>query len=266
MGDRRERSTPAWLEKLIATFAGPRAAGGRLPRLSLQPGPSVAYAIGDVHGRLDLLRQLEAAIVADAAGRSSEKALVMLGDYVDRGPESAGVIDHLLSPPPAGFTRYCLAGNHDLAMKAFLTDPARNWDWLDLGGDATLASYDIPPPRQPDRQLKHALAAHIPYEHQAFLNGLAIALETPQWIFVHAGLRPGASLKAQTDADLVSFRDGFAATYEDVGKIVVHGHSASTEPKLSKFRVGIDTGAYATGRLSAVRLESGKDPSLLSTH
>ena len=241
-----------------------------LERVRLPASPEIVYAIGDVHGCLGLLRQLESSIVADAAGSSGEKLIVMLGDYVDRGPHSAQVLDHLLAPPPRGFERRCITGNHDRALLEFLADPAAGEGWLEFGGEATLASYGIdvnhmtPRERAPAR-LAQRLAAAVPVEHYSFLAGLPGLIETPDYIFVHAGLRPGVRLADQSDADLIWIRDGYAADYAEFNHTVVHGHTPVETPffRPQSHRSGYR--GFATGRLTAVRLAVNKPPIFLST-
>lgn len=237
-------------------------------RLHIDVGERPVYAIGDVHGCLAALRTLEAKITADAMSHSHRPLLVMLGDVVDRGPASAQVIDHLLTTAP-DFDRICLVGNHELAMAEFLRAPRRRHEWLEFGGLETLLSYGIE-----EAALHRALAkvdrlqavvdSHIPGEHRQFLDELPVLLETRQHIFVHAGLRPGTPIEIQHDSDLVWFRDSFSSDYAEFGKTIVHGHTPVMEPLLSQHRICVDTGAYATGRLSAVKLVAGNEPFVLT--
>lgn len=229
----------------------------RRPRLRLtQPYP-IVYAIGDVHGCLRELEALEARIVADAAGREGDKLIVMLGDYVDRGPQSAQVIEHLLKPPPAGFQRISLCGNHDEFMLRFLEDPAKNIGWLGIGGKHTLLSYGIDPAgllTNPNAQdILERLQTAVPAEHIRFLEQLPVMLEGPGILFVHAGVRPEVPLPDQTDDDLMLIREPFLSFGPGLPYLVVHGHSPELEPVVGRLRVGIDTGAFKTGKLSAVR-------------
>jgi serine/threonine protein phosphatase 1 len=141
-------------------------------------------------------------------------------------------------------------------------------DWLEFGGDATLASYGVNVEALralPAGRMKALLAAHVPDEHRSFLAGLAASAVTPDYVFVHAGLRPGVGLDSQTEADLLWYRDAFEADFAEFGKVVVHGHSPVPEPHVARWRIGIDTGAFATGRLSAVRLSANKPPLLIVT-
>lgn len=234
-----------------------------IPRLSAAERPALIYAVGDVHGCLDALKGLEAKIVADAAGRPGEKWLVMLGDYVDRGPQSAQVLDHLTAPPPPGFTRICLRGNHEAAMLAALRDGASIERWLAFGGEATLASYGLNAtqismlagPGKARNKLQ-LLQAYVPDEHVGFLTGLPVMLSVPGYVFVHAGLRPGVTLDRQRDSDMLWIRDEFLAADHDFGVTVVHGHTPAVEPFLSAHRIGIDTGCFASGRLTGLRVDA----------
>lgn len=236
------------------------AARATRPRLSWSRAPSVVYAIGDVHGCLDQLRALEALIAEDARQVEGDKYLVLLGDYVDRGPKSAQVIDHLLAPPPPGFGRVCLRGNHEEMMLGAVAAGEGIGSWLSFGGEETMQSYGVPGdvaaalgtwPRNLQRQL---LATYVPGEHVAFLSALPVALEMPGYAFVHAGVRPGYALSQQRDDDLMWIGGAFVESPESFGAIVVHGHTATAQPVLLPNRIGIDTGCYQTGRLTAIRL------------
>jgi serine/threonine protein phosphatase 1 len=260
------------LTDLFSRFSGrgdspERPQGGRA-RLAVSEAAETIYAIGDVHGCLDLLVDIEAQIAVDAAGFAGDKLIVMVGDYVDRGPQSARLVDHLLRPPPAGFERICLVGNHEQIMLDFLAEPARTPEWLELGGRETLASYGA----REAGTLRGGQPGHagmldylVPAEHRAFLEALPVLLETPDHIFVHAGLRPGVPLARQTDADLVWTRTDFATSYAEFGKLVVHGHTPRDEVLITPSRIALDTGAFATGVLSAVRLRRGAVPQLFDT-
>lgn len=224
------------------------------------PDDCRVYAIGDIHGRLDLLRGLEDLIRDDAAtAPEARKVVVYLGDYVDRGPESRGVIEHLLSQPLAGFARVHLIGNHESMMLGFLRDVTAGPGWLWNGGDATLASYGVAPPNAwTDRdQLAAAqdgLSAALPPAHRGFLDRLVLSHREGDYLFVHAGIRPGVALAAQDPHDLIWIREEFLLSAADHGAVVVHGHTITGEPQLRDNRIGIDTGAYRSGRLTALAL------------
>lgn len=229
-------------------------------RLSFASWPAVVYAIGDVHGCLSQLVELEAAIAADAARIEGKKWIVTLGDYVDRGPQSAQVIEHLLEPPLPGFTRFSLAGNHEQMMLDFLDDPVTHSYWLDEGGMETLQSYRLPPfaePLAPDDDL-------IPAAHLEFLRGLPIILLLPGWLFVHAGIRPGLALAEQSDEDLLWIREPFLSLPVSEGLRVVHGHTPGGVPVETRHRICIDTQCFAGGRLTAVRITPDGATSFLS--
>jgi len=248
-----------WFEGLFGRTAGPASTA---PRLNAAERPALLYAIGDVHGCLDALKALEARIIADAADTPGEKWIVMLGDYVDRGPHSAQVLDHLTARPPSGFSRICLRGNHEEAMLDALEDPRAIDTWLGFGSEATLASYGLSatqiedlarPGRAASRQ--QLLHAYVPDEHIAFLRNLPVMLTVPGYILVHAGLRPGVATTAQLDRDLMWIRGEFLAANHDFGAVVIHGHTPADEPYLSARRVGIDTACFASGTLTAVRVD-----------
>ncbi|KRA45707.1 metallophosphoesterase family protein [Devosia sp. Root635] len=237
--------------------------------LSAADWPEVVYAIGDVHGCLDELRNLERNIATDAAGIAGEKWIVMLGDYVDRGNHSAGVLDRLTTTPPTGFRRICLAGNHETMMLRFLETPAPNDDWLKFGGLETLSSYGISMSavtRAGRKELKAIVDSHIPQEHVAFLQDLPLTLSLPGVVFVHAGLRPGIdSVERQSEDDLLWIRDEFFNAPPVQDRMVVHGHTPAAEAVCLPGRICVDTGAFATGRLTAARLRP-QEPVLLLTN
>lgn len=237
--------------------------GSRSPRRRIVQTDDYAavYAIGDVHGRLDLLLDLEDLIVGDAAETDGRKLIVMLGDYVDRGPQSAQVLDHLLAPPPNGFERVCLAGNHEEMMAEFLRRPTTDSDWLLYGGIDTLLSYGIAPDEVglalQSRAGQRVLADIVPDEHRRLIASLAGMLTLPGYIFVHAGIRPGRALDAQIDEDLLWIRHEFITSSVDFGAVVVHGHTPTGTPQVRPNRIGIDTGAFATGVLTAAAVSRG---------
>lgn len=233
------------------------------PRLKLEAGRfETVYAIGDIHGCLTELQQLETRIVGDAAGASGTCLIVLLGDFIDRGPDSAAVVDHVMLPPPAGFERISLCGNHELAMLRFLADPMAGADWLDLGGLETLRSYgiDLMELRHRFRSTTACLSAAaraVPQHHRRFLLELPILLELGEFVFVHAGLRPGVPLAEQSDHDLIWIREPFLSQGPELERTVIHGHVPTAGIVFGNRRIGVDTGAYATGRLSAVRIRDG---------
>lgn len=224
----------------------------------------VGYAVGDIHGRSDLLAELLAELEqkADADRRADGPPIVVfLGDYVDRGPDSAGVIEMLLQGRPAGFERRFLRGNHEQAMLAFIDDPVANKVWLALGGAETLLSYGVQPPAlrpSPEQDLIGAaqlLRAKMPEPHFQFLAQLERYVTLGDYAFVHAGVDASKALDQQTDDTLFWTRKAFLADRRPFSHRVVHGHTPVDEPYADARRIAVDTGAYATGRLTAVRLE-----------
>ncbi|MDB5528484.1 MAG: serine/threonine protein phosphatase [Devosia sp.] len=256
------------LQSLMRSLFGtPKPAAPDRQRLTTPEWPSVIYAIGDVHGCLAELKGLEQAIYADGAMFEGDKWIVMLGDYVDRGPDSAGVLDHLMSPVPPGYRRICLAGNHETMMLAFLEEPLSGSDWLRFGGHQTLLSYAIDEQSgyfdaQTVEQRRQILDNHVPRRHVDFMRGLPVYLRVSNMVFVHAGLRHGVPLEQQSERDLLWLRPGDDAPFEP-GIVVVHGHTPAATPTLSPWRIGIDTGAAMTGVLTSVRLTQHGDPEIL---
>lgn len=229
-------------------------------RRAVPPGRRV-YAVGDVHGMIEPLRALLRAIAAHADGHyPAQNVLVCLGDYVDRGPDSRAVIDLLLENPLPGFDRVCLKGNHEEILLQFLVDAQKGPVWFANGGQATLASYGVRPPLlgADGKELERAqreLAERIPAAHLDFFRGLPLSHVEGDYIFVHAGLRPGIPIARQRGDDMMWIRDEFLYSDEEFGKLVVHGHSIAETPQIRPNRIGIDTGAFATGRLTCLVLE-----------
>jgi serine/threonine protein phosphatase 1 len=219
-------------------------------RLAFEAWPAAVYAVGDVHGCLDQLIALERQILADGRRIAGEKWIVMLGDYIDRGPNSAGVIEHLRHPPEKGWRRFCLLGNHEQMMLDFLADADAHAYWLEEGGIATLQSYAA----EQGSGGAEGDEISIPSAHLQFLMELPIWLRLPGWLFVHAGIRPGVPLEAQEDDDLVFIRRPFLEASDLGGVRVVHGHTPAPAPMATPTRIGIDTHCFRSGRLTAVRI------------
>lgn len=236
---------------------------GRPPAV---PRGTRVYVVGDIHGRYDLLQTMEGLIQADlqASGRHLDCFLVYLGDFVDRGFDSRRVIDHLLAVHDDPLMRVPLLGNHDAWLRAFAAsgedETAALASWMRFGGDATLLSYgvrlDLKKP-EPDRlvEARLELQRRFPAEHAAFLYGLELAFGFGDYFFCHAGIRPELPLERQTEADLLWIREPFLSWSGDCGKIVVHGHTVEEVPTVRCNRIGIDTGACWTGRLTCLVLE-----------
>lgn len=226
-----------------------------LPRLSLVRPPAVTYAIGDIHGCLNELVALERKIIVDGGSIQGEKLIVMLGDYVDRGPSSSSVIEHLLQPLPSGFSRICLMGNHDQMFVDFCRSPSASSPWLGLGGDETLASYGVYLEDLSRHPLPSQLRALVPQDHLDFLTSLPVMLSFDQYCFVHAGIDPGLRLDMQADDVLLKSRP-HQFNWANFGEsfTVVHGHTPVDEVDLRGRRINLDLKVYETGRLAALRI------------
>jgi serine/threonine protein phosphatase 1 len=236
------------------------------------PAGQAIYAIGDVHGRLDLLEDLLARLREDAAQHPSDSArsLIFLGDYVDRGPESRGVVDAVMSDLLPGFTTVRLMGNHEEAMLSFLDGESDGLDWLSFGGLETLLSYGVPLRSLPNsgeavRALQAALIEAVPERHVAFFRSCLLHYSVGDYVFVHAGVRPGITLEKQTQTDLLWIRDDFLRVRAPLpGRVVVHGHTICDLPQNRSQRINIDTGAFVSGRLTCLVLR-GNERRFLST-
>jgi serine/threonine protein phosphatase 1 len=215
----------------------------------LTPGQRV-YAVGDIHGCLPQLVALHEAILADLAARPARALLVHLGDYIDHGPNSAGVLARLGAPLP-GLPAVNLLGDHErMLLDALAGDRASATDWLHGGGRASLASWGLDPDLPRDQW-----PAAIPGAHVAFLRSLVPWHREAGYLFVHAGIRPGIALADQAPDDLLSIRQPFLWTEQDFGVVVVHGHSAGPEAVIAGNRIGLDTGAGVGGKLTCAVLE-----------
>jgi serine/threonine protein phosphatase 1 len=217
------------------------------------------YVIGDVHGRADLLDRVFARIDADFARRPGVEALhIFLGDYVDRGRSSRQVIEQLIERGTSHKV-ICLKGNHESCLLEFLRDPSTLANWQQLGGSETLMSYGLAPlidaQNARGEGLAEMFAAAIPSSHVKFLSSLKSSFIFGDFFFVHAGIRPGIPLSQQRDEDLLWIREDFLLCEEDFGKIIVHGHTPVLEPEIRPNRINVDTGAYATGKLTCLILE-----------
>jgi serine/threonine protein phosphatase 1 len=220
---------------------------------SLPPGRRI-YAIGDIHGCNRQLGNLHGVITADLAARPIASALLLhIGDYVDRGADTAGVIARLVDGCPIpGMDMLNLMGNHESTMLDALSgERAAGTDWLFAGGKAALQSYGIDPDGPRGRW-----ASLIPAAHQDFLRNLILMHREGGYAFIHAGVRPGIALENQARDDLLRSRQPFLYSEADFGAVVVHGHTPVKAPVVRHNRIAIDTGAVFGGKLTCVVLES----------
>ncbi len=229
--------------------SGPRPAAGER-----------VYAVGDIHGRLDLLRRLYARIEQDAG--DGPASIVFLGDYVDRGPDSAGVVAFLLAEIDPRLRPVFIKGNHEDLWRRFLDDPAVGPAWFATGGMTTVMSYGVRDGLTGRAADFAAIAAQLrgamPASHHAFLDGLALSHRSGDYVFAHAGIRPRVPVERQDPEDLMWIRREFLGAEEFGGLCVVHGHSQVTEAVDLPHRIGVDTGAYHSGRLTCAVIEDGR--------
>jgi len=238
----------------LKTWLGGKTADG--PRL---PAGHRIYAFGDIHGRLDLLDPLLERAVADIDARPvAHPIFVFLGDYVDRGVASSGVITRLVQLSEV-FQTICLKGNHEAYFMNFLRDGNFLEYWARVGALPTLMSYRLAPSLKPDAaeavKLSSEMNETLPETHRTFLSGLSTSFVCGDYLFVHAGIRPNLTLNQQREEDLLSIREEFLTHGSPFEKFVVHGHTPVKEPDERSNRINIDTGAYATGRLSCLCIE-----------
>ena len=236
------------------------------PLFASTPPGALIYVVGDIHGRADLLKRLVAMLRADSAERSGghRPMLMFLGDYVDRGPESRAVLDEMvrLKSDP-WFKIYCLCGNHDQFLLDFLEQPQVGSMWLEFGGAATLASYGVQPPQSSNASAwiaaGRALGESMPADHLDFIRTTSLYSTFGDYVFVHAGVRPGVALRDQHANDLTAIREAFLETPDPLpGRVVVFGHTPYREPLVQPRKIGLDTGACVTGRLTALALQDGE--------
>jgi len=222
-----------------------------------------AYAIGDIHGRLDLLEDLLTKIHEELRRRPARKVLlVFVGDLIDRGPSSAQVIERLRTYRHGRVQTIFLLGNHEEVLLRILageTELITKWRWF--GGSQCLESYGVASEQlagRDEREMLDIVRRAIPKEHQDFLGSFADTCRFGDYLFVHAGIRPGIEIEQQRQTDLRWIREPFLLDDTDHGFVVVHGHTISTEVELRPNRIGIDTGAYRTGILTALAIEGSR--------
>lgn len=270
----REESA-RWLVSVRYGMFGLKGWGERLFRGRLsgrpQPPPRVPegrriYAVGDIHGQdriLDGLLERIGAESQDARAAGLQTEIVFLGDYVDRGEGSRAVVERLSGRVLDEVRCHFLMGNHEAVLLDFLKDPVASADWLDYGGVETLASYGVRASlgireRARCENLRDRFVDSLPDHHRRFLEALETMVVIGDYVFVHAGIRPGRKLDRQKPSDLLWIREPFLSDTRPHEKIVVHGHTMVDEPEMRPNRIGIDTGAYVTGLLTALVLEEDR--------
>jgi serine/threonine protein phosphatase 1 len=229
---------------------------GRRPSL---PVGTRIYAIGDIHGRLDLLDQLLSWIDGDTARRPIARRLyVFLGDYIDRGPWSRQTINRLIEHGETHESIF-LKGNHELIAIKCLSDPSLIDQWLRLGGTETLISYGVSAETlaagKQIAEVQSAFHGALPQAHFRFFRDLRNSFECGDFFFAHAGVKPHVELERQKESDLLWIRGEFLSSNCDFGKIIVHGHTPVSDVEVGPNRINIDTGAFATGRLTCLVMQ-----------
>lgn len=222
-------------------------------------GDAILYAVGDIHGRQDLLTRLLTKIGDDIAASGRPARVIFLGDYIDRGDNSKGVLETLTRLSTTGRDCIFLRGNHEEVMLNFLDgqDDVLE-DWMHFGGATTLGSYSIAPSsavwRRGGDALREQMHARIPVSHITFLRGTTFSYEAGDYLFAHAGVDPTKTIARQTPEDFMWSRRNFLRHTGPYGKKIIYGHTIHAEPEVTPYRIGIDTGAYASGCLTCVRL------------
>jgi serine/threonine protein phosphatase 1 len=227
------------------------------------------YAIGDIHGRVDLLHSMMSLIDEDIQSFQGDRIIeVFLGDYIDRGWDSRAVIDTLCDMPEPARERVTLRGNHEEVLLSFLKDPKILEEWAEFGGLETLFSYGIQISWKDLKEAQenlHALFCQaLPDRHKNFFNDTELMVQWGDYVFVHAGLRPGLALDQQVKDDLLWMREPFLSQHHGLPVCVVHGHTPQETPDDRGYRIGLDTGAYVTHQLTCLVLE-GKDKRFITT-
>lgn len=245
----------SFLRRLMAGISQNRA-------FRTQPGARV-YAVGDIHGHLDLLDNLLQQIRSDIADNPCPAvSIVFLGDLIDRGPASAQVVDRLLHLQDMSARCVFLAGNHEeIFLRVLAAEPGVAYDWLGFGGDNCVESYGLNPSAlsvMDEQAIADLLMRTIPARHIDFIKGFADTVRSGDYVFVHAGIRPGIPIDQQSSHDLRWIRNEFLNDGKDHGFMVIHGHTISHGVDERVNRIGIDTGAYQTGALTALALEDDR--------
>lgn len=229
----------------------------------------MVYAIGDIHGCLQQLLALEEQISREIAASSQSALVVYLGDLIDRGPDSFGVLEHLMYRRPS-FARVILSGNHEDMFLDFLAAPSARHAWLTHGGVETLHSYGLDATAMFTRGrngVAQTLAHYIPAQHTSFLETLPICLSMPGLTLVHAGLEPNTPIERQSPEEMMWRRMPVPAfSGPQPFGLMVHGHTPAPEPVIEDYRICVDTGAFATGILSAVAIDRENRPRILNSH
>lgn len=230
---------------------------------------SRVYAVGDIHGRLDLLQDMLKQVKKDLKSYTGKSQFVLLGDYIDRGPASAKILDLLITGDLPCDEVVCLRGNHEDAMLGFAHGDQSAKNWLQFGGVETLESYGLAVTKylcsddDPAPDVRKAMKKVVPKKHFQFLEELPFHHVNGDYLFVHAGVRPDIPLPAQQLEDMMWIREDFLKHKKPFERFIVHGHTISAEPDIQPNRIGIDTGAYKTGTLTCLVLE-GKEQRFLS--
>lgn len=247
------------MARLRRLFSSPTPVPTAPPVFSLPDGMRV-YAIGDIHGRSDLLQKMLVAIARDAAQHPGKRIVeVFLGDYVDRGMQSREVIDMLLVPPSISHERVFLKGNHEETLLAFLEDPTVLRSWANYGGYATLASYGIaiPPSMSPEKMtiLRDTFQKNLPTTHLEFLKTLRLTYQLGNYAFAHAGVVPHVPFAQQPAAQLLWIRETFLRHTEYFDHYIVHGHSPIAAPEVLHHRANLDVSAAPIDSLACLVIE-----------
>jgi len=225
------------------------------------PNSTRVYAIGDIHGRRDLLDRLLDTIAKDCTDAPERRVLVTLGDYIDRGPDSRGVVERLANlhteTPFNGFELCFLKGNHEQLMEQFITGENDGHLWMNCGGRETLNSYGA-------KHTAQSITKRLPKHHRQFFANMVLMSREGDYAFAHAGVRPGVGLAKQAAEDVLWIRARFLNATTDFGAVIVHGHTPVDVPDVLDNRIGIDTRAWASGTLTALVLE-GTEQRFLST-